>query len=251
MRTLSTLLLSLVMVMTSTASVPPDSLNAAAAKAYLAGDHATALVHYTALLEFGISSDLYYNIGNCHYKLGDIALATLHYERALKLAPGDEDLRANLELARARSKDRVNELPGSSLLAQWNRLAGGRDPDHWARISLWSVSVMFVLLAITLFLRATKLRRWVRIMTALSALLAVGAFAMASARHAAITDNTGAIVMVPKVDVRSEPNGTSTVLFVIHKGTKVQVLEHSGAWVEIKLANGTVGWMQEEGLTRI
>jgi SH3-like domain-containing protein len=45
--------------------------------------------------------------------------------------------------------------------------------------------------------------------------------------------------------------GTSTVLFVIHKGTKVQVLEHSGAWVEIKLANGTVGWMQEEGLTRI
>jgi hypothetical protein len=128
MRTLSTLLLSLVMVMTSTASVPPDSLNAAAAKAYLAGDHATALVHYTALLEFGISSDLYYNIGNCHYKLGDIAQATLHYERALKLAPGDEDLRANLELARARSKDRVNELPGSSLLAQWNRLAGGRDP---------------------------------------------------------------------------------------------------------------------------
>jgi hypothetical protein len=66
---------------------------------------------------------------------------------------------------------------------------------------------LFVLLAITLFLRATKIRRWVRIMGALSALLAVGAFAMASARHAAITDNTGAIVMVPKVDVRSEPNG--------------------------------------------
>jgi tetratricopeptide (TPR) repeat protein len=113
--------------------VAPDSLIARAEAAYLAGDHTAALDLYAATAKGGTSAGLLFNIGNCHYKLGDHSRAILFYERALKLAPGDEDIRANLALARTHLKDRVNELPGSTLLSEWERMAGGRDPDHWAR----------------------------------------------------------------------------------------------------------------------
>jgi hypothetical protein len=250
MRTLITLSLLLASIY-GYGATSADTIAVAAEHAYRAGDHAAALERYMSLMEQGVSSDLYYNIGNCHYKLGDVANATLFYERALKLAPGDEDIRANLELARSRNKDRVNELPGSTMLVQWDRLVGGRDPDHWARRSMASVALLFALLIATLFMSPSVLRRWTRVMAALVAVYAVLAFGMAVSRHATLTDSSNGIVMVPKVEVRSEPNSASTTLFVIHKGTKVRVLQNKDQWVEIKLSNGTVGWMLEEGMTRI
>jgi hypothetical protein len=42
--------------------------------------------------------------------------------------------------------------------------------------------------------------------------------------------------MAPKVDVRSEPREFVTVLFVLHKGTKVTVLQQSNDWSEVKLS---------------
>ena len=60
-----------------------------------------------------------------------------------------------------------------------------------------------------------------------------------------------AIIMTAKVDVRSEPRDGSTVLFVLHKGTKVRILQQENAWSEVRLANGSVGWMPPASLERI
>ena len=75
-------------------------LLAAAEQAYAAGDHQLALQLYDSVLTRSTSAGLQYNIGNCYFKLNDVPRAILHYERALELSPGDDDIRANLELAR-------------------------------------------------------------------------------------------------------------------------------------------------------
>ena len=55
----------------------------------------------------GEAAEIYYNLGNCYYKLDNVPYSILNYERALMLDPGDGDIRANLALARARTVDRV------------------------------------------------------------------------------------------------------------------------------------------------
>ena len=246
------LLLTLLSAPALTASdVAPDSLTARAEAAYLAGDHAAALDLYTTTAQSGTSAGLLFNIGNCHYKLGDHARAILFYERALKLAPGDEDIRANLALARTHLKDRVNELPGSTLLSEWERMADGRDPDHWARRSWWSFTAIFVLLALSLFIAQPWPVRVLRVLAVIAAVYFLIALPMAISRHIAVTDNDEAIIMAPKVDVRSEPRTSGTALFVIHMGTKVTVLQSVDDWSEVKLANGSIGWMSSTDLEKI
>ena len=231
--------------------VASDSLIARAEAAYLAGDHAAALDLYTTTAQSRTSAGLLFNIGNCHYKLGDHSRAILFYERALKLAPGDEDIRANLALARTHLKDRVNELPGSTLLSEWERMAGGRDPDHWARRSWWSFTAIFILLALSLFLSQPWPVRILRVLAGIAAVYFLIALPMAIGRHMAVTDDDEAIIMAPKVDVRSEPRTSGTALFVIHKGTKVTVLQSVDDWSEVKLANGSIGWMSSTDLEKI
>ena len=50
---------------------------------------------------------LYYNLGNSYYKLNDIGLAVLNYERALHLDPGYKDAEDNLILTQSRIANRI------------------------------------------------------------------------------------------------------------------------------------------------
>ena len=231
--------------------IEADSLVSEGERAYATGDHATALARFDSARTTYSSPALLYNIGNCHFKLGDIPHAILFYERALRLAPGDPDIRTNLELARQNVVDRVNELPGFTLGSTWSRIRGGRDADQWARRSLWICLALFAVLAAAVAARQRMLRRGMLILGAvllLTTLLAVG---FAASRHRELTDDSEAIIMSAKVDVRSEPKDGSTVLFVLHKGTKVTILQQQQEWSEVQLANGNVGWMPPATLERI
>ena len=79
--------------------------------AYIKEDYAAAIQIYEALLKSGEASEVYYNLGNSYYKIGEIAKAVLNYERALLLQPGNSDIRANLEVARAKTIDKVEPVP--------------------------------------------------------------------------------------------------------------------------------------------
>lgn len=77
-----------------------DATKAEGDSAYIKDDYTTAIQIYESLLKNGESADVYYNLGNSYYKIGEIAKAVLNYERALLMKPGNSDIRANLEVAR-------------------------------------------------------------------------------------------------------------------------------------------------------
>ena len=79
--------------------------------AYMRYDYASAIQIYESLLKKGEAAEIYYNLGNSYYKADDIAKAILNYERALLLQPGNADIRANLEIARSKTIDKVVSLP--------------------------------------------------------------------------------------------------------------------------------------------
>lgn len=219
--------------------------------AYEQGDHARALVLYDSVAASQASGALYFNMGNCHFKLNDLSHAILFYERALLLSPGDEDIQANLDLARTMTVDRVNEIPGFTLGSSWDRFRGAGDPDQWARRSLWAGLLFFALLAGAVLTQRSLARRSFLVGAGVMLVITTASMAFAWDRHAEVTAHDHAIVIAPKVDVSSEPRSGSTVLFVLHEGTKVNVLQERNGWMEVKLANGNVGWMPAPGCERI
>lgn len=218
---------------------------------YTEGNYTEALAIYDSLnVEFS-GTTLIYNIGNCYFKLGDVPHAILFFERALRLAPGDEDVLSNLRLAREQIVDRVNAPEAFSLGSGWSRFRAGADPDQWARYALWSVLAIFVCLAGALYIKHRMIRRLLFALSAVALIASITMISFAAYRHMEISDTSQAIILSPKVDVRSEPREGSTILFVLHKGTKVDMLQQRNGWTEVSLPNGTVGWMPPATLEQI
>ncbi len=222
-----------------------------AEEAYAQGDHAKALSLFDSVATVYSSASLYYNLGNCHFKLGDVPRAILNYERALRLEPGAEDVQANLDLARLQVVDRINELPGFALGATWGKLRGGNDVDQWARRAIWGSFIFFLFVALGLFMPQRWLRNTALGLAAAAFLTTVASTGFAAWRAAEVRDTSEAIILASKVDALSGPGTTGTVLFVLHRGTKVGVQKEQDGWYEVVLPNGSVGWMPATSLERI
>ena len=82
-----------------------------ATKMYQEGDYQKAIDLYNERLSDDLeSATVYYNLGNCYYKQGEIAKAILNYERALLLHPGDNDIKYNLTMAQKATVDNIKVL---------------------------------------------------------------------------------------------------------------------------------------------
>ena len=213
--------------------------------AYNSGNYDTAIVVYEKILNAGMESvPVYYNMGNAYYKLHEYPLAIYCYEKALKIDPSDEDVQANLAIANAAIVDKIEPVPQSVFVRWWRSLRSVMSGNQWA----WcSIAVFALLLAMLfLFLRARKvgLRKLGFFMGLV--FLVVFAFSVVFAlqlKHIANTQDQ-AIVMAPTVTVKSSPSTNSVDLFVLHEGAKVDVMDTQGEWAQIRIANGSVGWLE-------
>ena len=107
------MLLHTAILLHSAPSLAQESMFEDGNRQYQDGDYESALSSYLQVLEAGFESGaLYYNIGNCYFKLGDLGRSILFYERALAENPRDDDARANLELAESLTADEIVPLPG-------------------------------------------------------------------------------------------------------------------------------------------
>ena len=147
-----------------TSSILPLAADAAVTKvdadsAYAHEHYQKAAQQYEQLLKKGVSSELYYNLGNCYYRMDNFTKAVLNYERALMLSPGDEDIRFNLQMARSKTIDKI--VPESEMFfVTWYRsLVHLMSVDAWARLALISLVAAIVLALAYLFANPIWLRK--------------------------------------------------------------------------------------------
>lgn len=212
--------------------------------AYIRHDYATAIQIYEALLKTGESADIYYNLGNSYYKSDNIAKAILNYERALLLKPGDSDVRANLEIAKAKTVDKVVAIPDVFFVAWFKSLINCLNADDWGKVGI--VCFVLVLLALCTFLFSKRivLKKigFISTLVLLVVVLLSNLFALQQKQRFIVRDK--AIVLQPSVTVRSTPSETGTSLFILHEGYKVEIKDNSMRdWKEIRLEDGKVGWL--------
>jgi hypothetical protein len=224
----------------------PSARFDAANQAYQAGDFEAAARGYRALAADGWeSAALHGNLGNAELRLGQRGRAVASYQRALRVDPGDADVRANLALAQAGNVDRVLGAQSPPFLARVvARLPAGRTASVFA--ALW--------LALWAALAARRLLPHVRRALSAAALAAaVGAVAAggALAARAAQLADAEAVVVAPVAPVREGPDRVLRPAFELHEGTLVRVVEVRGDAVRVRLANGLEGWIEVGALVGV
>ena len=220
---------------------------------YIANDYTGAITAYEeAMATQGEAADLYYNLGNAYYKNDEIAKAILNYERALLLAPGDEDINFNLTLAQSKIVDKVSE-PYRIFFTVWiENVINLFTMDTWAIVAI--VAFVLLLAALLLFLFSNKmgLRKSGFIVALLSLVITIFANVAALHHYDRLTNRTAAIVMQPSVTAKSTPDNSGTDLFVIHEGRKVNITDDTmKGWKEIELEDGTIGWLPADAIEKI
>lgn len=221
-------------------------------RAYQAGDYQAAVQAYLEILATGYTSAaLYYNLANAYFKAGDNARAILNYERAARLKPADEDTLFNLQVARLAVVDKIPELPELF----WEKAIR----SFRSRFSLDSLAVIILLLyfaffggliLLLLFRRKTMRRIVIPFMTLLGLVLLVFTFTFVS-KALAQTRDAEAVITADQVDARSAPAENGTVIFTIHAGLKVKLIQHRGDWQEIRLPDGKQGWLPADTWEKI
>ena len=244
-KTLMLTLLLMIPIASSAAENYPDSLWSAANEAYAQERWEDAVNDYTAIAEASMeSAPLWCNLGSAWYKSGNLGKAILCYERALKLDPSYEDARYNLELLNAMKLDRLESVP-ELILATWMKNLGRTlDSDSWAVCFL--VFLVLTLAMVLLFILGSSAtsRRAGFFTGVVCLLLAVASLSFSLWQKNEYMKADKAIIMKPVSSVKSSPSGDSAKdLFVLHEGTKVQVLDNVGGWSNIELSDGRQGWL--------
>ena len=60
-----------------------------------------------------------------------------------------------------------------------------------------------------------------------------------------------AIIFSSSVTAKSSPDAAGKPMFVVHEGTKVNVMETNATWIEIELPNGSAGWIASTDVKEI
>ena len=220
--------------------------------AYMRNDYASAIQIYENLLKKGEAAEVYYNLGNRYYKADEIAKAILNYERALLLKPGNADIRANLEIARSKTIDKVVPTPEIFFVAWTKSLINSLSIDAWAKLGIVFFILLLVSLSLFFFSKQVLWKKAGFIAGIVFLVFVVLSNIFASQQMSQLRNRSAAIVLSPSVTVRSTPSESGTSLFILHEGHKVEIKDDSmREWKEIRLEDGKVGWLPSSTIEAI
>ena len=218
---------------------------AEADSAYVQERYQQAAKDYEALLKQGVSAELYYNLGNCYYRMDQITQAVLNYERALLLSPGDKDIRFNLQMARSKTIDKITPESEMFFVTWYRSLVNVQSVDSWAHTALIALFVAIALALLYLFANPVWLRKvgFFGGFLLLLVFLVSNLFAWQQKRN--LTHRSGAIIIKSAVNVKSTPSKNGTDLFILHEGTKVTITDATmKEWKQIRVDDGKEGWLE-------
>ena len=203
-----------------------------------------AIELYKTILDSGEESPaLYYNLGNSYYKQSNIGPSIYYYEKALQLAPGDEDILNNLAFAQNSTIDKIDVMPQGFVTKFLNSITNLFAIDGWAWVSVVGI-VGFVILMLLYFTAISSAKKRLFFLTSWVFLfLGVIAITFAFKQSTDLINTQYAIVFSQESDVKNEPNLRSDEVFKLHEGTKIQITDTVSNWKKIRLADGKIGWI--------
>jgi len=221
-----------------------DSLITSAKDNYTNGKYDEAIKNYESILGQGYESDqIYFNLGNAYFKIKNIPSSILYYEKASLLNPNDEDINFNLELAKTFSVDKIEPLPEFFFYALLNKIRSMFSSNGWAYLSVFFLIVMLVSVGFFLFTYQPLIKKISFAIGLLSIIIMFSSIVFSAQQKNLILKHYYGIVFQSVISVKSSPGESGKDLFILHAGTKVKITNSVGDWIEIKIADGSKGWV--------
>ena len=187
---------------------------------------------------------LLYNIGNIHFRLGNVGQAILFYRRALRYAPNNSDLLHNLEYARSTRVDHIEEQETRTILKTLFFWHFDFSPQFRLVVFCITCAVAWVSAALFVLLRRRSLV-WIAVMSALVTTAFLGSLA---ADEISSSRNAYGVILADEVVARKGDNESYQPSFrdPLHEGTEFKLLERRKEWFYIELADGRRSWIPSD-----
>lgn len=202
---------------------------------------AAAVIYQTLVDEQAFSSDLFFNLGNAHYRQDDLGEAALNYHRALVFEPAMAEASQNLS---------VIETQTGALIID------NQDLDAWiAKLSpafFAATSSAFLWLAILAIVVACCVRRSRPWLPALIIITVLSLGLLASSRHAEhvwknrLSSRNYAVVTAADVSARVNAVPDAAEVIALPPGSVVRILERRGTWQFVAIPGDLRGWLHAD-----
>lgn len=246
----STILILFMLAVSTSVFASDNKANGDAA--YRTTDYQKAITLYEKELKEGVSAETYYNLGNAYYRSDRIPQAILAYERAKKLAPSNEDILHNLEIARNKTIDKLPPESEIFFVKWYASLQNTLAIDAWAKTALVSFIIALLLFLVYLFMDNMAIRRIAFYGSAVLLCVFIFANLFAWQQKKSILTHDSAIVMTQEATVKASPTQKSQDAFIIHEGTFVRITDHDiEGWLGIRLSDGREGWIKTNEVEEI
>ncbi|MGA9115537.1 MAG: tetratricopeptide repeat protein [Bacteroidota bacterium] len=238
------LILLLIAAASGAVAGAPEDVFEQGNRLYREGRMEEARGHYERLVAEGYeSASLFFNLGNACYRMGDLPRAILHYERARRLAPGDEDILHNLQLASQQVPDRIEEMPRLALEEYRDEVDARLTADARTWLAYGFLAASAGCYGAFLLAGGYRTRRMLFFGGGAAAALCVLFLALTILKIRVEGRAETAVVTAGLTTLKNSPEEGSTDAFVLHGGAKVRILNRVGDWMEVRIADGKVGWM--------
>ena len=233
-------------------SQTPNELFSKANNLYQNGDYTGAIELYTSIENDDlVSDDLFFNLGNCYYKLNKVAPSIYYYEKALKINPIHEDAAFNLSFAKRMTIDVIEDLPKTLLQRFSINVIQKLTFDTWALIAVIASFLASFLFLLYHFSFSSKKKLFYFNTTIAAVIVLLISVSFAFQNYKTVQNNRSAIIFTSKVEIKNSPSTSSEEVFELHEGTKVLILDELDNWKKIKIADGKIGWIYEDDLKEI
>lgn len=229
------------------ADINADSLFARANGYFDTQEYDLALRDNLKLIEAGYhSASLYYNIGNCYFKQGELGYAILYYLRAKRLNPNDDDINANLAFARQFMPTRMEGVKINPITTFFNMII----TPFTMNFMLWTASIMFILFILYLvgFVFYQYRGFYINLTAYCLFVLVLVTSGLAGYKYRKEFMTQNGVVVTAEAEIYSAPSENSDLEFTGGFGLTFEIKKLIDDYYLVIFENKRKGWIKKENI---
>ena len=229
-----------------------DAIHQEATNAYNDKDYQTALEKFSLIENEGIiNADLYYNIGNCYFRINEIGRAILYFKKALKVRSDHTAARRNLDYALTFTKDKQNTESESVIRSFWLKAFDSLSINLLAIITLALFMIIIVFISFMIIHYNNREKTVPLFMTTIFIFLFSVFLIISILKWQEFHSDDEGVLLSTSAIGYSGPGEDFTRVFTIHEGMIFEIEKQENDWSLIKLPNGLGGWILTETFEKI